>query len=111
MTEIESGFNYRKRLRFTGSIDGALTDYQKYLTVYKGEGEDSDGIVYLNNHCEDDFDDIRFTEDDGVTLMDYYIESYVSGVSAIVWVEFAYFPASPDEIDFYIYHFALPVAL
>lgn len=104
MTIIESGFEYRNRLRYEGSIDGALTDYQKKITVYKGEGEDSDGVVYLSNHCEDDFDDIRFTEDDGATLMDYYIESYVSGVSAVVVIEFAYFPASPDEIDFYIYY-------
>jgi hypothetical protein len=34
-----------------------------------------------------DFSDLRFTKSDGSTLLDYWVESYTSGVTADVWVE------------------------
>jgi hypothetical protein len=43
--------------------------------------------IYCAGNCQDDFDDIRFTESDEETLLDHWIESYTSGVSADVWVE------------------------
>jgi hypothetical protein len=99
-----SGYNYRKQMTITGSTAGAQTNYQMQLTVYKGSGTDSGSSVYLNNHCQDDFDDIRFTKSDGTTLLDYWVESYTSGTSATVWVEFDSIPASPATANFYIYY-------
>ena len=32
--------------------------------------------ISCNNHCQTDFDDIRFTRSDGSTLLDYWIENY-----------------------------------
>jgi len=63
-----------------------LTDYQVKLTVYYGSGTDSGSSVYLNSHCNVDFSDIRFTNSSGAALP-YWIESYTSGVSAVVWVK------------------------
>ena len=44
-----------------------------------------------------DFDDLRFTDNDGVTLLNYWIESKIDGVSATVWVKVPSIPASADE--------------
>ena len=99
-----TGYVYRKQIIINGSTAGAQTNYQLKLTVYKGTGTDSAGIVYLNNHCQDDFDDIRFTKSDGSTELDHWRESYVSATSAIFWIEFDSILASPDSAVFYIYY-------
>lgn len=70
------GWLYRKSVTITGSV-GAGVLYQVNLTV-----------VY-DSDMQADFDDLRFTDDDGVTELDYWIESYVASTSAIVWVEVA----------------------
>ena len=61
-------WTYRKRLTYV------LTDtfkehdiptietYRKNLTIYRGNGTDSSGIVYLNGHCASDFSDLRFVQ-------------------------------------------------
>ena len=99
-----TGYVYRKQIIIEGSTAGIQTNYQMKLTVYKGTGTDSAGVVYLNNHCQDDFDDIRFTKSDGSTELDHWRESYVSATSAIFWIEFDSIPASPDSAVFYIYY-------
>ena len=40
-----------------------------------------------------DFDDIRFTDNDTITDLDYWRESYIASTSAVFWVEVA------DELD------------
>jgi|GEM_PF-562070 len=95
---------YRKKITLAGSSAGALTDYQMRLTVYKASGTDSGSSVYLSNHVQDDFDDIRFTSADGVTPLSYWIENYSYGVSAVVWVKFDSVPAAPANSTFYIYY-------
>ena len=52
-----------------------LTDYQILINV------SYDSEMQLN------FDDLRFTDSDGVTKLSYWIESYVAGVSARIWVK------------------------
>ncbi len=99
-----AGYGYYKTFPINGTVAGAQALYQMKLTVYKGSGSDSAGVVYLNTHCQDDFDDIRFTTSDGETLLDFWIESMVVGTSAVFWIEFDSIPASPDHADFYIYY-------
>ncbi|MGD0712551.1 MAG: DUF2341 domain-containing protein, partial [Bacteroidales bacterium] len=41
-----------------------------------------------------DFSDLRFTSDDGATLIPFWVESYVSSTSAVVWVNVPSIPAS-----------------
>jgi hypothetical protein len=82
------GWEYRK-YHIINYAAGAGTNYQKLITVHFGSGIDNDDDVYLNNHCRTDFGDVRFTDDDGFTLLDYWMESKVDGNYAIFWVEVA----------------------
>ena len=99
-----SGFGNRKSLTITGSPDGIQTNYQLKLTVHKGTGTDSGSDVFLGNKVKADFSDIRFTKNDGTTLLDYWVESYVENNSAVVWVEFDSIPASPSTDNFHLYY-------
>lgn len=99
-----SGYGYRKQITIDGTTAGAQTDYQMRLVVHKGSGSDSGDDVYLNNHCRDDFNDVRFTKSDGETELDHWREHYVSGDYAVFWIEFHSIPASPSSANFYIYY-------
>jgi len=99
-----SGWQYRKSHEIQGSSIGDQTNYQIKIIVHKGAGTDSGEHVYCNNHCRDDFGDIRFTKSDGVTELDYWLESYTSGDQATFWVEVPSIPASPDKAIIYIYY-------
>ncbi|HEY9246288.1 MAG TPA: DUF2341 domain-containing protein, partial [Candidatus Methanoperedens sp.] len=99
-----SGWDNRKQKTINGTTAGAQTNYQMKLTIYNTSGTDSPGVVYLNGSARSDFGDLLFTKSDGVTLLDYWIESYTSGVSAVVWVEVDYIPASPGAASIYLYY-------
>lgn len=81
-----NGWDYRKTLAVSQSSD-AGTNYQLNFTLHYGSGTDSDQNVYLDGHCQVDFDDIRFTEDDGTTYLDHWRKSYTSADQAEFWVE------------------------
>ena len=83
-----TGWSYRKS-HVIAPATGAGTLYQKQITVHYGSGTDGDDDVYCDNHCKTDFGDIRFTDDDGSTLLDYWMESKVDSDYAIFWVEVA----------------------
>jgi len=99
-----SGWQYRKSHEIEGSSAGGQTDYQIKIIVHKGTGTDSGENIYCNNHCRNNFGDIRFTKSDGTTLLDYWMESYTSGDKATFWVEVPSIPASPDKATIYIYY-------
>lgn len=67
---------------------GYLDSYTMKLTLHYGPGNSSDSDIYLNYSCREDFGDVRFTEGDGETALDYWIQKYIPGVNATVWVEF-----------------------
>ena len=81
-----SGWSYRKS-HVINSATGAGTNYQVQIIVHKTTGSDSGSDVYVGTNVRDDFGDVRFTDNDGTTLLDYWMESYTSGTSAIFWVE------------------------
>lgn len=83
-----TGWGYRKS-HVINYAAGAGTLYQKQVTVHYGSGTDGDDDVYLNSHCRTDFGDVRFTDDDGTTLLDYWMESKVDSDYAVFWVEVA----------------------
>lgn len=63
--------------------------------------------IYCGNNCQDDFDDIRFTTSNGTTLLHYWIESYVSGNYADIWVEtdtIAQMTGTSEHTHFYMYY-------
>jgi hypothetical protein len=82
----DSNWSYRKEHTIIGAT-GAGTDYQIKMTVHYGSGSDSDSDVYLNGKGNTDFSDIRFTDNDGTTLLPYWIESETDSDNAVVWVK------------------------
>ena len=87
-----SGWSKRKEITLTGGSSGAQTDFQLSLSVTY----DSDMLS--------DFDDLRFTQSDGTTLIDAWCEVKVDDTSATVWVEFPSTPASTVEQTYYMYY-------
>ena len=101
-----TGWGYRKSHVITASA-GAGTNYQICIKVYKTTGTDGTengmGKVYVGSNCRDDFGDIRFTDNDGDTLLDCWMETLSSGVYAIFWVEVKD-DLSTDPVTIYIYY-------
>lgn len=95
-------WTYRKEFTVTNSVSSALTNYQQQFTVYRTTGTDANYTVYVDDLCQEDYDDIRFTASDGTTLLDYYIISSTAG-SATIWIEMDSIAAS-GTTTFYIYY-------
>lgn len=89
LTPAQAGFledwTYRKSHTIIGSA-GSGTDYQIRIIVHFDAGVDSGADAYCYRQCQPDFDDIRFTDDDGTTLLSYWVESYVWANASIFWV-------------------------
>ena len=88
-----SGWDYRKPLVITGGASGAQTDFQLDIA-----------IAHAAAKMQADFDDIRFTNANGTTLVDAWLESKVDSTSADTWVEFPTTPANTVEQTYYMYY-------
>ncbi|MDH5765037.1 MAG: DUF2341 domain-containing protein [Gammaproteobacteria bacterium] len=55
--------------------------------VIKTTIDTSGYAVSLEQHCRTDFGDVRFVDDDGITLLSYWMEEKQDGVYADFWVE------------------------
>jgi hypothetical protein len=82
------GWDYRKSHVISNAM-GADMNYQVKINVDYGNGTDSGSTVYLNEHCQTNFDDIRFTTGNGSALLDYWRETKIDGTNATFWVEIA----------------------
>ena len=87
-----SGWDKRKEITLTGGASGAQTDFQLSLSV-----------TYDSNMLSN-FDDLRFTQSDGTTLIDAWLESKIDSTSAIVWVKFPTTPTNTVEQTYYMYY-------
>jgi hypothetical protein len=98
----DNDWSYR-RSHVVNSAAGAGTDYQVKVVVHYGSGTDSGGNVYLNSKCKSDFGDIRFTADDGVTLLNYWMESKILYGKAVFWVKISANLSSSNQ-TIYVYY-------
>jgi hypothetical protein len=97
-----TGWAYRKsHLVYSAADSGAA--YQINVTVYYGSGSDSSYAVYLNSRCRTDFGDVRWTDNDGITLLGYYIWSKTDGNNAVFWIKVAD-SLSTQNATIYIYY-------
>ncbi len=88
-----TGWTYRKS-HTLGYVAGTGTNYTLGFSVYFGSGTDGYesvfgtvfGKVYCMGKCQGDFDDIRFTGADGITLYPYSMQSRTVGDNAKFWV-------------------------
>ena len=87
-----TGWSKRQPITLTGGSDGAQTDFQLKLSI----AYDSD--------MQSDFDDLRFTDADGETLIDAWLEDKTDGTSADAVVEFPSTPANGDTQTYYMYY-------
>lgn len=92
----------RKAVFVQNPNGSVLTNYQVQLRLHQIDGVDSGSDIYLGGHILANFNDIRFTTDDGTTLLDYWIES-TSGSTATVWVEASLLQAS-STTKIYLYY-------
>jgi len=60
--------------------------------------------VNLATNCRTDFGDIRFTEDDGETELDYWLEGKVDSDYADFWIKIPTIPADPGTVTIYMYY-------
>jgi hypothetical protein len=104
---IDNGFyTYRKKLTINYTADGAQTNYQMKLLLGESSGASGEDVD-CGSHIQTDFDDLRFTTSDEVTLIDYWIES-ITGTTpnqlATIWIEIPSIAADPDNTDIYMYY-------
>lgn len=84
VSEIWVVVNYQ-----TSISSPAGPNYQVQIIVVNGSAADSGNTVNENNKARSDFGDVRFTDDDGSTPLDYWMESLNTGLNATFWVEVA----------------------
>jgi len=99
-----TGWNRRKSHTLEGSTGGSQSLYQIKINVHYGEGLDSGEDVYLDRKCRADFGDIRFTANNGLDELPYFIMKKVDGDYATVYVRVPYIPKDPDTMDIYLYY-------
>ncbi len=71
-----TGWNYRQRFSITNA-SGAGINYQVFINIS------------YNSRLQTDFDDVRFTDNDGDTLLDAWLEEKSDSNFAEIWVEVA----------------------
>jgi len=96
-----TGYKYRRKIPIENYSE-SLTNYQKLIILHSGNGTSTAGELYLNNLCYYFPSDIRFTQSDGETLIDYWFENPTGSVVR-TWVEL---PSVDDSnnTDYYIYY-------
>ena len=103
------GWKYRKEIVLNQVIfDGSYNSgYPVKFNLEWVYGSDRGYTVYLSIHSQLDFDDIRFTDNDKVTKLDYWIRNYTLGVNMTVWVEVAdvlVVGSGPSTVSIYVYY-------
>jgi hypothetical protein len=79
-------WQYRVSHNIIGSL-GAGTDYQIKLTAHYQNGANSGSDFYLDGKSKSDFSDVRFTDNDGITPLSYWVETKTNGDRAVFWVK------------------------
>jgi len=100
---FNSNWTYRKSITLSRA-SGTVTNYQMKLLVGESAGATGEDVD-CGGHVLPSFDDLRFTAADGITLLDYWIES-ISGTTpnqlATVWIEFD--SIGTGATTFYMYY-------
>jgi hypothetical protein len=90
----DDGFTNHANIAYIGMIDEVYYFLMQswndtiYLRLYASTSSAGDTVA-LHAHSRTDFGDVRFTRSDGVTLLDYWMESKVDGDYAVFWVKVA----------------------
>jgi hypothetical protein len=93
--DLVQPLRYRKPITISNSA-GALTDYQVLVTL------DTASLITAGK-MRSDCGDIRFTDSDGTTLLNYWLESGCNTASTRIWVKVPSIPASSTK-TIYVYY-------
>ena len=80
----------RQRVRISNNATSTYTNEQVKMTIP------------YDSEMKSNFDDLRFTDSSGTTSIPFWIESYTTSASAIVWVKLPTLPASGTS-DIFMY--------
>ncbi|MFK7796282.1 MAG: DUF2341 domain-containing protein [Aureispira sp.] len=86
-----AGWSHRQTIEITEISGNNLSNYQIRVDVL------------IQPNMQADFADLRFTTNDGTTLIDYWIEFSQAGSDAVVWVEVPTLAASSVD-SIYLYY-------
>ena len=76
--------------------------YPMNLTLVNRTGTSVNSTIYLGNTIEPDYDDIRFTNGDGTTSLDFWVDTRnTTTTSRVVWVELVQIPAAGTVVNIY----------
>jgi len=92
----DANYNYRRPISVTNNIGSSLTDFQVKLSI---DTSTLIGASKMNNDCSD----IRFTDEDKTTSLNYFIQSGCNTTSTVIWVKVPSLPASTSK-DIYMYY-------
>jgi len=90
-----SGWQYRRPITINNP-GSALNDYQVLVNL------DTAGLISAGK-MRSDCGDIRFTDGDGATLLNYWIESGCNSANTKIWVKVPSIPASSTK-TIYVYY-------
>jgi hypothetical protein len=90
-----SGWSYRKPVTITNTTS-SLTDYQVLITL------DTQTLI-SQGKASSTCADLRFTDSDGETLLNYWIESGCNTTSTKIWVKVPSIPANSSK-TIYVYY-------
>lgn len=88
MSWYHTSWNKRKRIEIAGYVATPINYQHRIDVTYDAD-------------MQADFDDIRFTDSDDITELDYWCESYVASTSAIFWVKVPAITTDPYYIYMY----------
>jgi len=99
----DTSWSYRKRIPISNTTSVDLFNYQVRIHVASSSPELAGADVGCDDHCQDDFDDVRFTTTDGRTLMDYWTEATTTASSSVFWVKIPHLEANATT-NIYMYY-------
>lgn len=90
---FDTDWNYRRAVAASNTAGYALADFQVQITL---------DASFDFSDADPNGNDIRFTEDDGISLLSYWIEDWdVSGSHASLWVKLPSIPISGATLYLY----------
>jgi len=88
-----TGYTYRRAIVVTEATGGTLTDYQVKLSIL------STSFGAIQSLAQD----VRVTDSDGITLLDYWVESFDGSANLVVWTKIPSLTASSAR-TLYVYY-------
>ena len=90
------GWGFYQQVTITNSTGSSLTDYQVRIDLT------SSNFTFGFSHTRPDGGDIRFTDEDGTTLLNYWLESFIpSTMMGKLWVKVPNIPNGSKSIYLY----------